>query len=176
MKGTMADKKQHTHPDENEEVKQEIDLEVEEGMDEISADDHADCEARLAEVEGKYKRALADYSNLERQTRESQIRFAKLATQGFVEELVEPYDHLKLAAKHLKDKGLEMVMSHFTRVFDSQGLKELNPEGKAFDASQMEAVDTVEGDEGKVIEVVSSGYELNGVVIKPARVIVGTKK
>jgi molecular chaperone GrpE (heat shock protein) len=44
-----------------------------------------------------------------------------------------------------------------------------------FDATKMEAVDTRDGEEGKVVEVVSNGYELNGVVIKHVRVVVGTK-
>lgn len=138
--------------------------------------DHSDCELKLAEAEGKYKRALADYQNLERQTREAQIRFAKLATQGFVEELIGPYGNLLLATKHLKDKGLEMVIGQFRQVFESQGLKEINPIGQAFDASSMEAVDTREGEEGKVVEVMSVGYELNGIVIQHAQVIVGKKK
>lgn len=137
--------------------------------------DQSECEQRCAEYEMKYKRALADYQNLERQTRESQIRFAKLATQGFVEELIGPYDNLLLATKHLKDKGLEMVIGQFRQVFESQGLKEINPIGQTFDATTMEAVDTKEGEEGKVIEVMSVGYELNGIVIKHAQVVVGKK-
>lgn len=130
---------------------------------------------KVIEFEAKYKRALADYQNLERQTKEAHIRFAKLATQGFVEEMVEPYDHLKLAAAHLKDKGLDMVMTQFKGVFESQGLKEINPLGKMFDAATMEAIDTAEGKDGEVVKVVSSGYELNGFVVKPAKVIVGKR-
>lgn len=145
------------------------------GQEEGAASEHVECERRLAEAEGKYKRALADYQNLERQTRESQIRFAKLATQGFVEELIGPYDNLLRATAHLKDKGLEMVIGQFRQVFESQGLKEISPIGQLFDATTMEAVDTKEGEEGKVIEVMSVGYELNGIVIKHAQVIVGKK-
>lgn len=149
------------------------DLEVSE--DEMVNDEVLKLQEKCSEFETKYKRALADYQNLERQTMESQMRFAKLATQGFVEELVEPYDHLLLASKHLKDKGLEMVIAQFKHVFESQGLKEVNALNQSFDATKMEAIDTKEGEEGKVVEVISNGYELNGVVIKHARVVVGTK-
>lgn len=137
--------------------------------------DHSECELKLAEAEGKYRRALADYQNLERQTKEAHIRFAKLATQSFVEEMIEPYDHLKLAASHVKDKGLDMVMGQFKAVFESQGVKEIDPIGEKFDAHTMEAIDTAEGKEDEVIKVVSPGYELNGFVVKPAKVIVGNK-
>ncbi|MEP7166856.1 MAG: nucleotide exchange factor GrpE [Candidatus Woesebacteria bacterium] len=145
-----------------------------EEVEEVVAD-HTECEMKLAETEGKYKRALADYQNLERQTAESSMRFAKLATKDFVEQLVEPYDHLLLAAKHVKDKGLDMVITQFKHVFESQGLQEINPVGLPFDPQTMEAIDTKEGEEDKVVEVVSVGYALNGIVIKPAKVIVGTK-
>ncbi len=157
---------------------------VEEPMEEILPNEQEVSEqdqiiekllAQCGEYEAKYKRALADYQNLERLSAEQSVRFAKLATKDFVEELVEPYDHLLLAAKHVKDKGLDMVISQFRQVFESQGLKELHPVGEVFDPLKMEAVDTKDGEEGKVVEVMSSGYELNGIVVKPAQVIVGKK-
>lgn len=147
----------------------------EDGIEEEESAEIINLRTQLEEVERKYKRALADYQNLERQTRESQIRFAKLATQGFVEELIGPYDHLLLAAKHVKDKGLDMVIAQFRQVFETQGLKEIHPLGQVFDPLKMEAVDTKDGEEGKVIEVASRGYELNGIIIKPAQVIVGKR-
>ncbi len=135
-----------------------------------------ELQEKLAETEGKYKRALADFQNLERHTQEAQKRFAKLATQGFVEELIHPYDHLLMAATHIKDKGLDMVVADFRHVFESEGLKEIYPKGHKFDAERMEAVDTKEGEENVVLEVLNCGYELNGIVIVPAKVIVGKSK
>lgn len=150
-------------------------LSPEERLEHVAQAEIDRLQEEKAEFETKYKRALADYQNLERQTAEQSVRFAKLATKDFVEQLIKPYDHLLLAAKHVKDKGLDMVITQFTQVFESQGLKELNPVGKAFDPQTMEAIDTKEGKEDTVIEVMSVGYELNGIVIKPAQVIVGTK-
>jgi len=139
-----------------------------------------DFEARLtvlqtrAELaEEKYKRALADYQNLERHVAEANVRMVKLATKEFVESLVGPYDHLRMAASHLHDKGLEMVLRQFQQVFESQGLEEINPENTEFDPETMEAIETKEGKENVVIEVAQVGYRLNGIVIKPAKVIVG---
>ncbi len=155
-------------------------IETTEETQEVQPVDHADCEAQIASLteqvatwEGKYRRALADYANLERQTAESTTRFAKLATRAFVEDLIEPYEHLLLALKATKDVGLKMILESFRKVFESQGLKEINPQGQPFDATTMEVVDTKEGKADEVIEVLSTGFELNGVVIKHARVIVG---
>lgn len=133
----------------------------------------AQLKAQVEEAEGKWKRSLADYQNLERQTTEAQKRFAKIATQDFVQEMVGPYEHLKMAASHIKDKGLDMVLNQFRQVFETQGLKEINPLGKKFDPSTMEAIETKEGKDGEVLHVMNCGYELNGIVIQPARVVVG---
>ncbi len=129
---------------------------------------------RRAEVsEEKYKRALADYQNLERHMAEANLRMVKLATKEFVESLVGPYDHLRMAASHLHDKGLEMVLRQFQQVFEVQGLEEINPTDEEFNPEIMEAVETKEGKVNVVLEVAQVGYRLNGIVIKPAKVIVG---
>lgn len=130
-------------------------------------------EEQIKTSEEKYRRALADYQNLERQTALDQQRFAKIATQVFVEQMLTPFDHLKLAAKHLNDKGLELVVTQFEKLFASQGLQEVKTLGKVFDARSMEAVGTRQGKENEVLEVLQSGYELYGVLIRPAKVIVG---
>lgn len=128
---------------------------------------------QLAESQEKWKRALADYQNLERQTEEARARFVKIATMGFVEELIEPYDNLLLATKHIQEKGLAMVISQFRAVFERQGLCEINPIGKEFDPASMEGVGTAEGKENTVIEVMSVGYMLHDVLVRPAKVLVG---
>ncbi len=136
----------------------------------------ADLKTEVEILSNKYRRALADFQNLERQVREDQARFVKIATQLFVEQMILPFDHLQLAAKHLNDKGLNLVVGQFRQLFESQGLKEIEALGKSFDPSRMEAVETKEGKEGVVLEVMQSGYELNGVVIRPAKVVVGQTK
>ncbi len=132
-----------------------------------------ELQSQLELKEGKYRRALADYQNLERQTQEDQSRFMKIAARLFVEQMLVPFDHLQMAAKHIQDKGLDLVIAQFKQLFESQGLKEIEAQGKSFDATRMEVIDTKEGEEGKVLEVVQPGYELNGVVIRPAKVVVG---
>lgn len=141
---------------------------------------HEECEKEIHELksqnelwEGKYRRALADYQNLERQVLEDQTRFAKIATRIFVEQMLTPFDHLQIAAKHINDQGLNLVMGQFKQLFESQGLKEIVVLGEQFDPNKMEAIGTVKGEEGAVLEVSQPGYELNGVVVRPAKVIVG---
>ena len=171
----MPDSKKKKHEQDDQVETQDVvssqpdgDLENEELLGQLAA-----LEAKAELSEEKYKRALADYQNLERHMAEANLRMVKLATKEFVESLVGPYVHLKMAASHLHDKGLEMVLRQFQQVFEVQGLEEINPVDQEFDAETMEAIETKEGKENVVLEVAQEGYRLNGIVIKPAKVVVG---
>ena len=51
-----------------------------------------------------WKRALADYENLKKQTQKEKEEFAKFATLNFVISLIPVYDHLKLSFNHLPEE------------------------------------------------------------------------
>ena len=122
----------------------------------------------------KHKRALADYRNLEQRTQTERIQFIQLANKNLVLSLLEPLDFLHTATQHIEDKGLKMVIDRFHQVLNEQGVEEIviKP-GQKFDESLMDAVDTAEGEEGKVVEVKQKGYRLHGTVIRHAKVVVG---
>lgn len=168
MADSKQPKKQKT-PDDDQKLN---DQEVTQVTDDVQAEMTA-LTQKVEELDWKYKRALADYQNLERQVRQDQQRFAKIATQMFVEQMLTPFDHLQMAAKHINDKGLELVIAQFKQLFESQGLTEIEAAGKQFDANTMEAIETRDGEEGMVLEVAQPGYQLHGVVIRPAKVVVG---
>ena len=128
----------------------------------------------ILELENKLQRSLADYQNLVRRTQEEKRRWVKLATQDFVEELIQPLDHLTLAAQQLGDSGLDMVVQELWQALEIQGLRKTEALGEEFDPTTMEATDK-KGDGQTVIEVQSDGYSLNGEVIKHAKVVVGKK-
>ncbi|MDR0463121.1 MAG: nucleotide exchange factor GrpE [Pseudomonadales bacterium] len=132
----------------------------------------AELENKLAETNEKLARVLADYQNLVRRHREERAETIKFATRDFVEMLIQPYDHLRLASESLNDPGLNMIIDEFMQVLKEQQVEQLIPEGETFDVVTMEAVEkTGKGD--KVTKVFSPGYILNGRVLRPARVAVG---
>jgi len=55
-------------------------------------------------------------------------------------------------------------------------LKRISALGETFDPQKMEAIEVVGGPEGKVMEVVRDGWEMEGKVIRPAKVKVGGGK
>jgi molecular chaperone GrpE len=136
-------------------------------------------EQALEQARNREQRAVADYHNLMRRTQEERSKWARLATQEFVEDLLEPLSHLQLATTQLKDPGLEMVVNRLWQTLETHGLKKIDVLGKHFDIKTMEAVEQQgESDKGEiendvVIQVVKEGYQLNGEVIQHAKVIIG---
>lgn len=130
---------------------------------------------QLAEFENKWKRALADYQNLEKRTKNERALYARLAAVPLMAKMLPLLDDLERANGHLKDKGLEMVIKQFKTVLKEEGLTEIDPNGQMFDPNRMECVEKNDGEENKVLAVVLKGYMMGDAVIRPAKVIVGIK-
>lgn len=116
------------------------------------------------------KRALADYQNLQRRNAQERLNLIKMANRDLCQVLLQPLEHLSLAALNLHDKGLDMVVDQFWRELSDFGLQEIEVMGKNFDVNTMEVVDKKQAGE-KVVDVVRKGYTLNGEVIQHTQVI-----
>jgi molecular chaperone GrpE len=121
-------------------------------------------------------RALADYQNLIRRTQAERQSMAQLATRALVEDLLEHFDHLSMAADHLKDPALQMIVGQLWQTLESHGLVEITALGKPFDPTCMEVVESAEisekHDKDEVVrKVASRGYRLNGTVVRIAKVV-----
>ena len=127
--------------------------------------------------EYRYKRALADYHNLVKQTAKEKQDFIKYCLNDILQEILPIYDHLKLSLQGLKTSesdnpwvtGVRHVLKQFKEVLTSHGVEEIKTVGEKFDHETMEAV----GGKGeKVKQELMPGYKLNGRLIRPAKVIV----
>jgi molecular chaperone GrpE len=98
-----------------------------------------------------------------------------------VAKLLPVLDNLELAvssAEQSRDfdrmlKGVEMVFGELREVLEGEGLVRIEAEGKPFDPERHEAVVAVEQEgvePGTVVDVVRTGYELRGRVLRPAMV------
>ena len=149
------------------------------------------------DYENLYKRALADYQNLLKQTAKEKMEFAVYANENILREILPVYDHLKMALAHHNGeptddlpsrqagwlKGVEHVVKQFKDALVKVGVEEITVKdlpaglaGKKFDHNLMEAVSSEETDDesldGQVARQVKAGYRLNGKVIEPAKVVV----
>lgn len=134
--------------------------------------------------ENKYKRALADYQNLLKQTARDKEEFIKFANERLIEEILPVYDNLKVSLSHIGDdekkngwaEGIKHIVSQFKNILENIGVEEIKTTNEKFDPNTMEAVSEEETDDEKkdgiVASELSAGYKLKGKVIRAARVAV----
>jgi len=128
------------------------------------------------DLQNQLKRALADYSNLQRRFEEEKKSVTKFANIVLINKFLDVLDDLEAAQKTIKSEGLDLVIKKFKEVLASENVEEIVAEGETFDPNLHEGVGFIEGKEnGKVGEVLQKGYKIEGKVIRPARVRV-TKK
>ncbi len=152
-----------------------------------SSEQKEQIEARLEELQSELetfqereKRALADYQNLVRRHREERLKLAKFANQELLTTLLQPLEHLSLAAEKLNDQGLNMVVQDLWQALKAEGLEEIKPVGQEFDEETMEAVHVDPRQQAAektqpeqpltVKEVVRPGYKFHDRVLKHAQV------
>jgi molecular chaperone GrpE len=141
-------------------------------------------ECDCVQLEANYKRALADYQNLLKQTARDKEEYYKFASEQILYELLPVYDNLKMSFAHCDEtanqngwhQGIEYIIKQFADALNRLGVEEVKTEGEPFDYHSMEAVEKITtGDEAKnglVERLIKSGYKLHGKVIAPARVSV----
>lgn len=134
----------------------------------------------LAAAREAQQRSLADYQNLVRRTQDEKRAWSKFAVAGFVEDLLQPLEHLSLAAEQLNDAGLTMVVQQLWQALEQHGLKELKVLGEPFDPETMEAVEADpakarDSDAQVVQKVIRRGFMLHDRVIQHAKVALSTQ-
>jgi molecular chaperone GrpE len=154
--------------------------EVEASDDTIAADlgkARAEAESYLDDL----RRLQADFDNYRKRTLREQTARAASASQALVARLLPVLDNFELAvsaAEQSRDfdrmlKGVEMVFGELREVLEGEGLVKIEAEGKPFDPERHEAVIAVEQEDtepGMVVDIVRTGYELRGKVLRPAMV------
>ena len=136
----------------------------------------SELEEKVSELENNWKRALADYQNLQKRVAEEREALVTYANLVLISELLPVLDNLELLEKHIDDTGLKLTIKTFKQILENEGVKEIECLGKDFDPALMEAIELVDGKEGKVAEVAQKGYVLKDKLIRPAKVKVGESK
>ena len=150
-----------------------------------------DLESQLQEAQQSAKdnwdkllRSQAEMENLKRRTTKDLENAHKFALDGFVKALLEVSDSLTMGIKSAKDEkatiettteGLELTMKVFNSTLEKFGVESINPVDEKFDPELHEAVTMVPMPDKKsntVLEVIQTGFTLNGRLVRPALVIV----
>ena len=161
--------------------------------DDAACDQSAQIEALIAEVAALKDQALryaAEAENTRRRAEREMNDARAYAIQKFARDLLGVADNLASALQHApKDSedtqvsnlavGLSMTQKALLDAFDRNGLKAIVPDpGEKFDPHQHQAMmeqtsDTVAP--GGVVQVLQTGFDLFGRIVRPAMVIVAAK-
>lgn len=151
-----------------------------------AASELASAKTEAAENYDRYLRAVADLENFRRRTVREKEELRLFAASRVLEDLLPVIDNLGLAVAAAKKAdadvkglvgGVEMVLAQLKTALTGHGLKEIDPAGQTFDANLHEAIaaqPSAEVPDGKVLNVVRTGFVLNGRLLRPASVVVSS--
>ena len=160
------------------------------------ADRAATLEARVAELEQslanereaandymqRWQRAQADFANFRRRSQQEQEQRETLALGRALSAMLPALDSFERAFQTLPQSlrmyswidGMALIDMQLRRALEIHGVKAVEAApGGAFDPQRHESIGAVETSahaEGQIAAVIQNGYELRGVVLRPALV------
>ena len=151
-------------------------------------DELAQTKERLAKVEKALAeadiRAQAEMQNVRRRAERDVESAHKFALEKFAGDILTVADSLErgLATLDPEDEalkpareGLELTLKVLLDVFAKYNLEQIDPQGEPFNPEHHEAMTMIPAPDvepNSVVEVLEKGYQLNGRLIRPARVVV----
>ncbi len=142
-----------------------------------------EAEERAKNHWDQYLRAVADLDNVRKRAQRDIESANRYGLEKFAQELLPVWDSLDLAVQNaakaadLKTlvQGQEATLQLLSKALQKIGVAPINPQGEPFDPARHEAMmaqESATAAPNSVLQVVQPGYELNGRVLRPARVIV----
>ena len=139
---------------------------------------------KLAKEKDDYIRLMAEFETFRRRSSEEKLNIVASAAADTIKGLLPVLDDCERAMEILEkssdDAAREGTSLIYTKLMDylkTRGLARIEARGEVFDTDFHEAVTQFpapsEDMKGKVIDVVQTGYTLNGKVLRYAKVVVG---
>lgn len=143
-------------------------------------------EKEYVELKDSYLRSVADFRNLQETTKREIQKAKDFALQKFAKDLIESIDNFGHALTSVKEDsvktnkeieqlydGVKLTRDVFVKTLDKHGLKKIDPLDEEFDPNKHEATFQAAHEDkepGTVFFVQQPGYELNGRVLRAAKV------
>lgn len=135
----------------------------------------------------QYLRALADVENVRKRAAKDLETTRQFAIEKFAQDLIAVKDSLELAIVNSEKPGADMAsllegekatLRLLSKAFEKAQIEEINPQGAEFNPELHEAMMAQPSDAAPntVLAVVQRGYQLNGRLLRPARVVVSAAK
>ncbi|MDE5807952.1 MAG: nucleotide exchange factor GrpE [Muribaculaceae bacterium] len=148
-------------------------------------DEVAKLKEEIAKEKKEYLFLMAEFDNFRKRTLREKSEIirngAESAFKGLL-PIVDDFERALKASENSDDasslkEGMELIYKKLKKYMEQNGVKEMDPEDKTFDADRHEAISVVpvpdEEMKGKILDTVEKGYTINDKVLRHAKVVVG---
>ncbi|MBS0364223.1 MAG: nucleotide exchange factor GrpE [Proteobacteria bacterium] len=142
----------------------------------------AQCEERARASHEQLLRSAAELDNVRKRAQRDVEAAHRYALEKLAIELLPVKDSLELAVQSAATadaaslrEGQQATLQLLARALEKFGIAVIDPAGEPFDPTRHEAMmarESTTAEPNSVLQVVQPGYELNGRLLRPARVIV----
>ena len=153
---------------------------------EMTAEDKlAAAESKIAELQDKYLRQVAEFDNYRKRTIKEKADLILNGAEKTITAILPVLDDMERALKNMDKmedvaavkEGIDLIFQKFVKILGEQGVKRIETENADFNTDLHEAIAQVPAPsddmKGKVIDCVKTGYTLNDKVIRHSQVAVG---
>lgn len=165
-------KKEQNYKEELEKKEEEFNKKIEE------------VEGKLAKEKDDYVRLMAEFETFRRRNSEDRLNLVSSAAADTIKGLLPVLDDCERAMEILEKssdeaakEGTSLIYTKLMDYLKTRGLAKIEAKGEDFNTDFHEAVTQFpapsEDMKGKVIDVVQTGYMLNGKILRYAKVVVG---
>jgi len=144
----------------------------------------SELEESVAKEKNDYLKLMAEFETFRRRSAEDRLNLVSTASAETIKGLLPTLDDceramaiLEKGADEAAKEGTGLIYTKLMSYLQTKGLKVIEAKGAKFDTDFHEAVTQFPVQDpkqkGMVIDVVQTGYTLNGKVIRYAKVVVG---
>lgn len=145
----------------------------------------AETEKKMAELQDKYLRQVAEFDNYRKRTIKEKADLILNGAEKTITAILPVLDDMERALKNMEQaedvaavkEGVDLIMQKFIKILENQGVKKIETENADFNTDLHEAIAQIPAPaddmKGKVIDCVQTGYTLNDKVIRHSKVAVG---
>ena len=161
-----------------------------EDVDLSSEEDNArneveELRSQLEKEKKEYMFLMAEFDNFRKRTPREKWELIKNAAESAFKGLLPIVDDFERALKATEGvgdagavrEGMELIYKKLKKYMEQNGVREMDPEDRDFDADRHEAISAVpvpdESLKGKILDTVEKGYTINDKVLRHAKVVVG---
>ena len=161
-----------------------------EDVDLSSEEDNArneveELRSQLEKEKKEYMFLMAEFDNFRKRTLREKSELIKNAAESAFKGLLPIVDDFERALKATEGvsdagavrEGMELIYKKLKKYMEQNGVREMDPEDRDFDADRHEAISAEpvpdESLKGKILDTVEKGYTINDKVLRHAKVVVG---